>query len=249
MGLDLDIGKEIVNGLRDAFMKPFKPIIDRGNRIGSAAKSLGNRFKQAIPDINNIFISIGDAIKNDIAGTVEVAKNTTNNFEDIMVTLFAFLTSNLECGIKLIKNFHICYMYYAWNMILELVFLPFNAFNYWLIVTFNLNLFFYTVTPLWKLIVDLDCITFPYLKWSYTHWSEEIQDLCYNCCRVKKEAITRKAKEFSQYVHVGAPKYLSDINNKNNANIRRAGNKVGDDFNGMKKDFNDMFYNIWHLFG
>ena len=121
-----------------------------------------------------------------------------------------------------------------WNLFLEICWLPF-AIAIWAIKSFlgyDLNS---TVIYIWDKIVDFDCIMFPFIKFSFTHWSSDIQDLCFNCCRVKPDAVTNRGKDLNTYTTVTGPSQINQTFESGYNTFKNDGWRILDDF-----DFSDL---------
>lgn len=227
--------KMIGEGITNTFNKvkdSFNEIVKGFDKVTGFFRQLGENFKKLNDvgeDLKRIFRTIDKAIEDDIKSISTATDTSFYKFSDTILTSFEFVISHITCGIKLIANFQQCYMYYAWNMMLNLLWSPF-AFVIWLIRSFtgyDLNGW---VNYLWDLVVEFDCYMYPTTNFSITKWSPEIELMCFNCCRVTSQAVKRRGEDFGHYFNKEGPEFINNTFKDGYWKISADGDRLKNDF-------------------
>lgn len=134
------------------------------NREG--AKNIFSGIKKGI---EKAFKKIGDAI------TKNVLKPITGFFKVITKPIL-YIVDSVECGVQKIENIFVCAKWYLLQLLGIILYFPYHILFYLIGFTYYENMF-------WKYIYRGDTIIFNLTGFHYAHYSDEVTNLCYKCCR------------------------------------------------------------------
>jgi hypothetical protein len=167
----LDIGRSI----RDAFTKPFKPLIDFFNKLKDAFKSFPGRIKA----FGDAFKFFGEGIRLEF---INLGKSLKTGFEDI----FDVVGTLGKCSIKTLTNFRYCIMWYICDWIGHTLYaiiieLPVFMIKY----IFNIDLQ-EQVNNCHCLLEECDKMIFQCTGFHIIHYPGWVIEKCYSCDYQKK---------------------------------------------------------------
>lgn len=176
--------------IRDKLAQPF-------NEIGDKITGPFNGIKQKFEDIGNglrdIFDGIGDIFNS-------IFQGIGDGFNDIglLFRYFGiFLQTHLYCGIKFIRNFTHCAIYYIIDAFLRTLYLPFTI-AFWVSKNiFKLDMS-YVEDEIWDNLWKIDGYVFSTFSVHILMWPLNVRNDCYNCTRMKVSAMKRVAEEIDQ---------------------------------------------------
>ena len=140
-------------------------------------------------------------------GTLEVLAVSIADIFDGIVTSFEFAITNLICGIKLLGNFHKCFMYYILDIIGQIMYLPFRI-ALWAFYTFLNYDLYKTEKDIWDIAYYIDDGIYSVVGFSVAHYPKSVNDTCYNCCRVKSSALVDRGNKINDDIMKTAPNLL-----------------------------------------
>jgi hypothetical protein len=162
----LDIGKSI----RDAFMKPFKPLIEFFQKVKKAFEDIPKRAK----NFGDAFKYVGDGIKLEF---VNLGKSLDLGFNDI----FDVIGTAGNCGVHWISSFRTCFPWYCLDGFLQLLYSMFITLPVYIIkVISGIDLEPY-VLQIICLIDQLDALCFEYTCWHFNRFPDWVIAECYSC--------------------------------------------------------------------
>jgi hypothetical protein len=189
-----DVGEDIknqteqtANTIKDGAEKNFNAF---GDKVVGGFNDATNRIKRLGNGLEGIFDGIGQMFRGMFDGIGD-------GFNDIG-TLFryfgVYLQSNLFCGVKFLRNFTHCFMYYVIDAFLRTLYSPIE-FSFWLAkYGFNTDMQ-YLEDLIWKYLWMLDGYVYSATKYHILMWPTEVRNDCYNCVRLKSSAMERIAHE------------------------------------------------------
>lgn len=134
------------------------------NREG--AKNIFSSIKKGI---EKSFKKVGDGI------TKSILKPMTGFFK-ILTKPILYIFDSVECGVKKIENLFVCAKWYLLQLLGIILYFPYH-------ILFYLIGFTSYEKMLWKYIYRGDTIFFNLTGFHYAHYSDEVTNLCYKCCR------------------------------------------------------------------
>jgi hypothetical protein len=194
----------------------FKVITDFFNDFVKRMKKMGDGIKNIFGGIGTEFTGLGQGLNLGFTN-IGVLFKWTGEF------IFSYIT----CGVQYISNLHRCIFFYILDVLGQLSYAIFFRFPIWLI-----NIAFkYDLTPandnMWKELDTLDKKIYGFAGFHIIHYTKQIRDLCYNCKRMKIDALKNKVQEINNDFLVKMPELL----NKGVVEIKSG----GDDFMGAFK--------------
>ena len=171
--------------IRDKMAAPFK---EMGDKITGGFTDAFKKFKDFGDALKHIFDGIGDIFTATFTGIHD-------GFEDIglLFRYFGlFLQTHLYCGIKFIRNFTHCVIYYIIDAFLRTLYLPFTI-AFWVSKNvFNIDMG-YIEDEMWDNLWILDGYVFSTFQVHVLMWPLNVRNDCYNCTRMKVSAMERIA--------------------------------------------------------
>lgn len=128
-----------------------------------------NIFSGIKKGIDKSFKKAGDAI------TKNVLKPITGLF-NIIIKPILYIFDSVECGVQKIENIFVCAKWYLLQLLGIILYFPYHILFYLIGFTRYENMF-------WKYIYRGDTIFFNLTGFHYAHYSDEVTNLCYKCCR------------------------------------------------------------------
>lgn len=162
----LDIGGSIIRALQ----KPFQPLIDFFNDLIEAFKSIPKR----VAAFGDAFKDVGDGIKLEF---VNLGKGIDLGFNDF----FNVVGILGQCGIKSLKNFRSCIMWYILDWIGTTLYAVFVELPVFVIKKFSgIDLQPY-VDMIICFIKEIDAVCFEYTCYHFIHFPDWVIEDCYSC--------------------------------------------------------------------
>jgi hypothetical protein len=162
---------------------PFK-------KIGDFFKKIGRLF-DIIRDIQRGLQDIFEGLFAEVtAGPIGYGYAVKDLFE-LTEYIFVFLFTHLECANKISKNYVTCFLTYTVDFLIGLILLvPCLA----LYLTCFLLGWDYNqqIDKMKRIAEQLDGYIFGTMGFHIIHWPKSIRDMCYNCRRLRPEALVSK---------------------------------------------------------
>jgi hypothetical protein len=177
-----------------------------------------NRMKKMGTAIKNIFGGIGT----EFTGLGEGLNLGFTNIGVLFKWTGEFVFSYIKCGINYIKNLHRCIFYYVLDTLGYTLYGLFVGIPLWILKTFMKRDLYGTVDRLWDKIYEYDAYIYGFAGFHIAHYPKNIRDLCYNCKRMRIDALKNKVSEINYDFLVKMPELL----NKGVVEMNRG----GDDF-------------------
>lgn len=87
-----------------------------------------------------------------------------------------YIFDSVECGVKKIESLFVCAKWYLLHLLGIILYFPYHALFYLVGFTKYENM-------AWKYIYQGDSIFYNLTGYHFAHYSDEVTNLCYNCCR------------------------------------------------------------------
>jgi len=198
--------------------KVLGPLDDIFNKAGLAFTEVPRRFSMFGSAFGHIFDGIGEEVTGVFDGIGVGFKNIGELFEYSGIFIFMYLS----CGVKLIGNLHKCMFYYCLQASGQIFYLPMRIIL-WFFYKIGIDL--YSIEKyVWDGLEWLDGNFHKNTGLHFMHFTLSVRNDCYNCRRMKKQTLTRKAKDIDDDFRVGVKRRL----NKGVDTLQRA----GDEFKG-----------------
>jgi len=201
----LNIGKEI----EKAFKKPLKPILDVVDKVKEVFamvpkrfKALGNAFEKVGKGVGKIFMGIPAAA---IVGANDVDGLSTSIGDYINKLFVQYVGPGIECGFQKIADFNYCAKFYFTNLIGETFYSLFIGLPIFTIKLFSGVDLEPPLTIIWDGVLCIDDFVFGAVGYHIVRWSDEIQDKCFLCNKMKpipsaepiKQKFTKLKQDFT----------------------------------------------------
>lgn len=164
------------------FTKIFQKIKDYVNIITNYARNIGRAFEK-----------IGSGIFK------EIYKSIPNGFKYMGLDLSEYLDyirlfvfSYLKCFIHYVSNLRYCMMYYLFEIVGHILYLP-VAIVIFLLYCGGLPSYTWEKQA-WDLVETLDTYVYGLSSIHISHYPKNIRNKCYNCKRLKPNVLTKRAK-------------------------------------------------------
>ena len=204
-----------VKGFFDDLMKKitsgFAVITDFFNDFVKRMKKMGNAIKDIFGGIGTEFTGLGEGLNLGFTN-IGVLFKWTGEF------VFSYIT----CGIQYIRNLHRCIFFYVLDTLGYTMYSIFIGIPLWILITFMKIDLYKNMDNLWDKIYEYDAYIYGYTGFHIAHYPKNIRNLCYNCKRMKINALKNKVSEINNDFLVKMPELL----NKGVVEMNRG----GDDF-------------------
>ena len=201
------------NTLRDIIKEEILKTFDPTVGIDAVIKEFNNmvKFFNTVPRrINHVFGGIG-GIFYGIGITIEgIGKSIGLGFYEIGL-LFAyigeFITTYLECIVKMLINLWSCFFYYIVEMFLQLLYLPVRIMLWCSKHIFGQDLYD-REKQAFDGLYDMSYLMYKYTGYHFMYWPKPIRERCFVCVRLKTSTVSRKAKEVDEKFSKDIPGYI-----------------------------------------
>lgn len=195
--------------IKEEILKTFDPTVGIDGVIKEFNKMV--KFFNTVPRrINNVFGGIG-GIFYGIGITIEgIGKSIGLGFYEIGL-LFAyigeFITTYLECIVKMLVNLWSCFFYYIVEMFLQILYLPIRIMLWCSKHIFGQDLYD-REKQAFDGLYDMSYLMYKYTGYHFMYWPKPIRERCFVCVRLKTSTVARKAKEVDEKFSKDIPGYI-----------------------------------------
>lgn len=202
-----------VNVLRDTIKKSILKTFDPTKGINDVISEFNKmvKFFNTVPRrVNNVFDGIG-GIFYGIGVTIEgIGKSIGLGFYEIGL-LFAyigeFITTYLECIVKMLINLWSCFFYYIVEMFLQILYLPVRIMLWCSKHIFGIDLY-QREKQAFDGLYDMSYLMYKYTGYHFMYWPKPIRERCFVCVRLKTSTVSRKAKQVDAKFSKDIPGYI-----------------------------------------
>lgn len=168
-------------------------------------QKLPNRLYNIQHGVNNIFVGIVEQFEA-IGTAIELGYKDTKN---LLIYTGEFVNTYIQCMVKMIKNFYKCAIFYVLEVFGKLLMLPFRIFMWIAYTYFRVDL--YSIEQgVWDIINWIDGTIFSYVGVHIAKYPQSIQDDCYTCVRLKREAVKEKADNLTYTLTKTIPELINN---------------------------------------
>tara|TARA_Y100000992_G_scaffold857_1_gene520 strand:- start:4860 stop:5690 length:831 start_codon:yes stop_codon:yes gene_type:complete len=167
----------------DALIQDFLRIVCFLNNIPARFANIGAGFDSVFKGVEEEFVALGYAIELGY-----------NSIASLIFHASLYIRSYLDCATKMITNFGDCFFFYIFEVVGQILYLPFRIIM-WVFITFFSFSLYETEKQIWNSIYDLNDSLFPYLGFHIAHYSKSVRDKCYTCVRLRDEVVSFKANQ------------------------------------------------------
>jgi len=176
----------------------FKKVTDFFEDFVKRMKKMGDGIKNIFGGIGTEFTSLGEGLNLGFTN-IGVLFKWTGEF------VFSYIT----CGVQYIQNLHRCIFFYMLDVLAQMAYAIFFRFPIWTIKT----MFNYDLNPsndsMWDNFEELDRKIYGLAGFHIKHYTKQIRDLCYNCKRMKIDALKNKVSQINNDFLVKMPEMLN----------------------------------------
>jgi hypothetical protein len=206
--------------INNSIIRPVNNTIKDGVRLGeSIVNNIIGGLQDGINDFFNFITTVVNFINETAARFIQMGKGMNDIFNALFVKepealgkgfrqgfahigeLFKwtgeYVFSYINCGVQYIQNLHRCITFYLIDTIGYILYGFFVGFPLWFMITFLKRDLTPTVDKLWEKIYEADKYVYGYTGIHIAHYPKGIRDLCYNCKRMKTDALKDKVKQIS----------------------------------------------------
>jgi hypothetical protein len=113
----------------------------------------------------------------------------------LVQAIMLFSVTNFFCGLKLMKNFTSCIIFYILDVVGKLFYLI-PAIMFYILDKLGMGGYKMERT-IWNKLEYLDRLSIDYIGFHIIHYSKSIREKCYNCKRLKTGAFIKKTTELA----------------------------------------------------
>jgi len=210
----------IQNTVNDKFITPLnKTIKDSVDTIVNLINTIIGGIETAVNGVFSILNTVVHFINETAARFIEMGKGLNDIFTGLFVTetnalgqglklgfnnigillkwVGEFLFSYITCGVQYIQNLHRCIFFYGLDAVLHMSYLPVRLFLWQISSLSNNNSVYKLEKMVWDKIYEGDAILYKYLGIHYAHYPKNIRNSCYNCKRMRVDALKNKVQEIN----------------------------------------------------
>lgn len=229
-----DIKKSIIGPLKDGInnnlINPLNKVIK--DSVTTFTNLINDMIKGIQKGVNGLFEVIGTVvgfINETAARFIQIGKGMNDIFTGLFVTEMnglgeglrlgfsnigellkwsgEFVFSYVNCGVNYIQNLQRCIFFYVIDSLGQIMYLPIRVLL-WFMKTFLFRDLYPLENMAWELLEKADQYIFQYVGVHISHYPKNIRDLCYNCKRMKVDALKDKVKQINYGFSTKMPQLL-----------------------------------------
>jgi hypothetical protein len=185
-----DIIKKITSG--------FAIITDFFNDFVRRMKNMGTALKNIFGGIGTEFTGLGEGLNLGFTNIGVLFKWTGE-----------FVFSYIMCGVQYIQNLHRCIFFYVLDTLGYMMYNIFVGIPLWILKTFMGRDLYGAMDKMWDTVYKYDSYIYGYTGFHIAHYPKNIRNLCYNCKRMKINALKNKVSEINYDFLVKMPELLN----------------------------------------
>ena len=151
------------------------------------------RFIAMGQGLNDIFTGL---FVTEVDGLGEGLKKAFTNIGDLLKWSGHFVFSYITCGVQYIQNLHRCILFYCFDAFGQIIYMPIRLIL-WFMKTFLFRDIYPLETKIWGYLEEADQYIYYYTGVHISHYPKNIRDSCYNCKRMKTDALKNKAQQIN----------------------------------------------------
>lgn len=205
--LDREIAQPIETGFEENIEKPIEkfveedvldPLLDMTKGIDVMIKNFARivcflnksppRFRNLSASLDNIFTALGEEFVA-LGYALDLGFNSISN---MIVYIATYISNYIECTFKLLENFLDCIIFYIFDIIGQLLYLPIRI-VLWIFKTFLQLDLYNSEKQAWDGLEDMDEYFFEIVGFHLMRYPKYIRDTCYTCLRLRTDVIDEQA--------------------------------------------------------
>jgi len=182
----------------DVIVNPINTIIDGINNtlIDPIISGIDEMIARMIA-FGNGFAKMGNGLfVKEPTGLGNALSDGFKNIGELLKWTGEFIFSYITCGVKFVSNLKQCIWPYLLDCFGQTVYIPFRIIL-WATLTFLKYDLYPIEKRIWGNIFDVDDKIYGFFGFRLTDYPKNVRDLCYNCKRLKSEALKDKAAEIN----------------------------------------------------
>jgi hypothetical protein len=183
----------IINSVIGGIQKAVKGFFDIIMTVVGFINETAARFIQMGQGMNNIFTGLFVTETN---GLGEGLRLGFTNIGELLKWGGEFIFSYITCGVHYIQNLQRCVFFYIVDSLGQILYLPIRVLL-WFMKSFLYRDMYPIENLLWDYLEKGDQYIFKYTGVHISHYPKNIRDMCYNCKRMKVDALKDKVKQIN----------------------------------------------------
>ena len=162
----------------------------------------------------NLGIGVYEAVFGLLMTTIKGSWQIAMGIGDLSIFaiyLVRWIVDHVICGMKLIFTLPTCIIFYAINLIGQILYLPFRLVFYVLHFWFGFKSIYRYEKKFWKYVEEADEWFFINVGgFHFAHWPKSIRSKCFSCVRLKMEAVANSFAPVHNRLGVQLPRAVKD---------------------------------------
>uniref|UniRef100_A0A6C0B912 Uncharacterized protein n=1 Tax=viral metagenome TaxID=1070528 RepID=A0A6C0B912_9ZZZZ len=184
---------DLINNMIAGIQKGVNGFFDILSIVVNFINETAARFIQMGKGMNDIFTGL---FVTETKGLGEGLKLGFTNIGELLQWSGEFIFSYITCSVQYIQNLHRCLFFYCTDTFAQILYLPIRILL-WFMKTFLFRDLYPLEQKAWDLLEQADQFIFYYVGVHISHYPKNIRDLCYNCKRMKVDALKDKVKQIN----------------------------------------------------
>jgi hypothetical protein len=209
--LKTTINNSIIDKFNSALTTVVSEIETATNKTVGGLNSGLSGFFDILKTISNFinettarFIKMGDGLNEIFTGLFETEvkglgdglNKGFTNIGELLKYSGEFIFSYITCGVQYIQNLHRCLLFYCLDAFGQIMYMPVRLLL-WFMKTFLFRDMYSLENMAWDYLEKADQYFYQYTGVHISHYPKNIRDSCYNCKRMKVNALKGKVKEIN----------------------------------------------------
>jgi hypothetical protein len=164
-------------------------MVDIGKFFGKISK-----FFSIPGKVGSAFDDIFRGVVNEFVGVPKGIWLGALDFSVFVQYVWEFFITNFTCGMKLLQNIQYCIIYYIFDVLGQILYLPWRI-TFWIVDKLIPGSGSEIEKKIWRNLDIVDRWTISNLGFHIIHFSKSVRDTCYNCKRLKPMVFIGKADD------------------------------------------------------
>jgi len=186
-------GEKIVNKIIDVLQKGVNGFFDIILIVVNFINQTAARFVKMGKGMNDIFTGLFVTETNALGEGLKIG---FNNIGELFKWSGEFIFSYINCGVQYAQNLNRCLLFYIIDAFVNACYLPIRIIL-WFMKTYLYRDLYGLEEMIWDKIYEADAYMFRYVGVHFALYPKAIRDLCYNCKRMKIDALKNKVRQIN----------------------------------------------------
>jgi len=183
----------LINGMIYGLQRGINGFFDVLGTVVGFINETAARFIQMGKGMNDIFKGL---FVTEMNGLGEGLRLGFSNIGELLKWSGEFIFSYINCGVHYIQNLQRCIFFYMVDSFGQIMYIPIRILL-WFMKTFLFRDMYPLENMVWDILERADQYIFQYTGVHISHYPKNIRDLCYNCKRMKVDALKDKVKQIN----------------------------------------------------